>query len=243
MHKHVVFNLRNMSTNNLRPEKVTKPIQLLAAWLLGLVLINSSFLVAATNIEFPNWGAGALIIATIANVPIFLISLFVLQTKFRPEMQEDTYYSEYLQRKFSGNSKIESKNTQVDTEKYVKEILSKIESIQEPQDKEKEIEEIIKKRDFENIKSRVSNSRTLSELYLYPKGWKELVESWGDTEDFKADLEELIKDNLVIGSINNIENIKLNKVGKEIAKELADNNLLWNQMKNKRHMKNRKEKN
>jgi hypothetical protein len=83
----------------------------------------------------------------------------------------------------------------------------------------------------------------LSELYLYPKGWKELVESWGDNEDFKADLEELIKDNLVIGSINNIENIKLNKVGKEIAKELADNNLLWNQMKNKRHMKNRKEKN
>ena len=229
-----------MSTNNLRPEKVTKPIQLLAAWLLGLVLINSSFLVAASSIKSPDWGAGALIIATIANVPIFLISLFLLQTKFRPEMQEDTYYSEYLQRKFNGNSKTETRNTQVDTEKYVKEILSKIENVQKPKEREKEIEEIIKRRDFETIKSQVTNSRTLSELYLYPNKWDELVDSWGDDESFKEDLEELKRNNMIIGSLNNIKKIKLNSFGKEIAKDLEDKNLLWNQVKNKRHMKNGK---
>jgi exoribonuclease R len=229
-----------MNSNNLKPEKVTKPIQLLAAWLLGLVLINSSFLLAAGNIQSPSWGSGALIIATIVNVPVFLISLFVLQTKFRPEMQEDTYYSEYLQRKYTGNSKVENKTIEIDTDKYVKEILSKINEVQKPQDKEKEIEEIIKKRDFENIKAQVSDSRSLSELYLYPKGWKEIIESWGDNEDFKADLEQILRNNLVTGSINNISEVKLNAEGKKIAKELANENLLWNQVKNKRHMKNKK---
>src|SRR5690606_2377188 len=37
--------------------------------------------------------------AAIVNVPLFLIALFVLQTKFRPELQEDSYYSTYLNSK------------------------------------------------------------------------------------------------------------------------------------------------
>lgn len=41
----------------------------------------------------------ALVIAAIANVPVFLIAVFLLQTKFRPELQEDAYYSSYLDRK------------------------------------------------------------------------------------------------------------------------------------------------
>lgn len=53
----------------------------------------------ASNIENPAWGAGALILASVINVPLFLLSIFLLQTKFRPEMQEDSYYSKYLESK------------------------------------------------------------------------------------------------------------------------------------------------
>jgi len=70
-----------MRENKIVPEKVTRPIQLLAAWLTGLVIIDGSFLTVATQIANPIWASGALVIAAIVNVPLFLISIFLLQTK------------------------------------------------------------------------------------------------------------------------------------------------------------------
>ena len=90
-----------MGNEQINPAKVTKPIQLLAAWLAGLILINGAFLAAASTISKPEWAPGALVIASIINVPIFLASLFLLQTKFRPEMQEDEFYSKYLEKRYS----------------------------------------------------------------------------------------------------------------------------------------------
>lgn len=84
---------------HISPHKVTKPIQLLAAWMVGLILTNASFLGAAVVLESAHWGRGALVGASIANVPLFLLALFVLQTKFRAELQEDTFYSDYLSKK------------------------------------------------------------------------------------------------------------------------------------------------
>jgi len=55
-----------MENNNINPEKITKPIQLLAAWLLGLTLINGIYLTAASQITQPVWGAGLLLIAAIS---------------------------------------------------------------------------------------------------------------------------------------------------------------------------------
>lgn len=86
-----------MSDRNIVPERITKPIQLLAAWLAGLILVNGSFLGAASAIASPEWARAALIVASIINVPLFLSCLFLLQTKFRPEMQEDSYYAKYLE--------------------------------------------------------------------------------------------------------------------------------------------------
>lgn len=86
-----------MTKQRIEAHKVTKPIQLLAAWLVGLILVNGSFLTAAAMIKTPAWAPTLLVIATVINVPLFLICIFVLQTKFRPEMQEDTYYSKYLE--------------------------------------------------------------------------------------------------------------------------------------------------
>lgn len=86
-----------MGKNQIIPEKITKPIQLLAAWLVGLVLVNGSFLTFAFYNNGPDWVTGTIIIACIINVPLFLGCLFLLQTKFRPEMQEDSYYSKFLE--------------------------------------------------------------------------------------------------------------------------------------------------
>lgn len=85
-------------------EKVTKPIQLLAAWLTGLILIDASFLAAANTLTAPPWAIGLLVVAAVLNVPTFLVAIFLLQTKFRPEMQEDTFYSKYLESK-TGSSR------------------------------------------------------------------------------------------------------------------------------------------
>lgn len=90
-----------MSDQRIIPSTVTKPIQLLAAWLVGLIAINGSFLAAASHITHPDWAPGVLVIAAVVDVPIFLACLFMLQTKFRPEMQEDEFYWKYLEKRYS----------------------------------------------------------------------------------------------------------------------------------------------
>lgn len=97
-----------MSEQKINPHQVTKPIQLLAAWLVGLIIINSLFLGAAHVIVKPDWAAGLLVIAAVVNVPIFLGLIFFLQTKFRAELQEDTFYSKHLE-KITGEAKNPSK--------------------------------------------------------------------------------------------------------------------------------------
>ena len=85
-----------MEKNKLSPERITKPIQLLGAWLVGLLSIDGAFLTAATSMDLSSWQSRALTVAAIVNVPLFIGALFLLQTKFRPELQEDSYYSTYL---------------------------------------------------------------------------------------------------------------------------------------------------
>ncbi len=41
--------------NKIDPQKVTKPIQLLAAWLAGLIVVNAAFLAAAVYIGVSDW--------------------------------------------------------------------------------------------------------------------------------------------------------------------------------------------
>ena len=85
-----------MESNNIKPERITKPIQLLAVWLLGLILLVSAFITAAATIKDPKWLAPFFSISSVAIIPLFLILIFLLQTRFRPQMQEDEYYAKYL---------------------------------------------------------------------------------------------------------------------------------------------------
>lgn len=88
-----------MSDPQIHPSRITKPIQLLGAWLVGLFTVNAAFLAGASRLPAGSWEASALVVAAIANVPIFLLSLFLLQTKFRPELQEDSFYATYINQK------------------------------------------------------------------------------------------------------------------------------------------------
>ncbi|MDV2857514.1 hypothetical protein [Oceanimonas sp. CAM02] len=95
-----------MSGSKIVPEKIKKPIHLLGAWLAGLFTVNGGFLIAATNMERGSFESIALVVAAIVNVPVFLFSVFLLQTKFRPELQEDHYYSTYLSQKTNEKVKV-----------------------------------------------------------------------------------------------------------------------------------------
>jgi len=113
-----------MSKQSIKPEKITKPIQLLGAWLAGLFSIDSCFLFAAANMDQGSFESYALTIAAIVNVPLFLLAVFLLQTKFRPELQEDSYYSTYL------NQKTNEKVVISKTVSHIAELSSKIAVLQ-----------------------------------------------------------------------------------------------------------------
>src|SRR5437867_4713200 len=102
-----------MAKQQLEAHRVTKPIQLLAAWLVGLISTDAAFLTAARWLTAPSWVPAVLVIAAVINVPLFLICIFLLQTKFRPEMQEDTYYSKYLEKR-QGTNTIEFAATEIE---------------------------------------------------------------------------------------------------------------------------------
>ena len=87
-----------MADPQIQPHRITKPIQVLAVWMLGLVILDGSFLTSARFLTEPAWLPPLLVISAVAFVPLFLIALFLLQTKFRPQLQEDAYYVEYLER-------------------------------------------------------------------------------------------------------------------------------------------------
>lgn len=61
-----------------RPASIRFPV----AWLLGLVVVDGTFLWAATGIEQPSWGSAVLLIAAVINVPLFLGTLLLLRAKF-----------------------------------------------------------------------------------------------------------------------------------------------------------------
>ena len=88
-----------MSQEKITPHKVTRPMQLLAAWLVSLIALEGALLTAAGALNSPSWAPGALIVTAIVIIPLFVGALFLLLTKYRKELQDDKYYSEDQKRK------------------------------------------------------------------------------------------------------------------------------------------------
>ncbi|CAI8748227.1 T2SSG domain-containing protein [Pseudomonas sp. IT-P253] len=121
-----------MADQKLEPHKITKPIQLLGAWLVGLVLTDSIFLTATLSLDAQSWERGALVIAAIINVPIFLGALFLLQTKFRAELQEDTFYHEYISKKSASVVRIDKDTVQDNRLSEIEKRISQLAELKSP---------------------------------------------------------------------------------------------------------------
>ena len=89
-----------MQDTRIHPEKISKPIQLLAAWFAALVLLVGSLLIAAANISQPNWLSIVLVFAAILIIPFFAYLIFKMQTKHRVELLEGKEYIEYTTMRF-----------------------------------------------------------------------------------------------------------------------------------------------
>jgi hypothetical protein len=86
-----------LSEPQIQPHKITKPIQLLAVLMSGLVLLVSAFLTGARFLNDPQWMPAFLAISAVCLVPIFVVLLFLLLTRSRPQLQEDAYYAQWHQ--------------------------------------------------------------------------------------------------------------------------------------------------
>ena len=94
----------DINKHKINPERVTTPIQLLAVWFIALLLLISAFFTAASQIHEPKWLSPLLVISGILIVFIFIVLIFLMQTKYRPEMLSGKEYLEYVDKKFQGFS-------------------------------------------------------------------------------------------------------------------------------------------
>lgn len=221
-----------MSDAQIRPEKVTKPIQLLAAWLVGLIVVNASFLVGAQQIINPSWAAGLLVISAVANVPIFIIALFLLQTKFRPQMQEDAYYAQYLKTEREYTTQV---SAPVPSAVAIDEAISKAavriakELGASGRGQEQPIVKILRESQVESLVERFGGARSLSELYLSLSTWPAIVKQWSKNEDFVQDIESLLAEGLVARRFKGYLNCSLTDLGQRVAEIAQSKDLLWAQ--------------
>lgn len=87
------------------PRDVAKPIQLLAGLLLAAVALVGLLLAASAQPERSEWSRGLFSVAAVALAVGVMLSVLLLVTKYRSQMQEDPYYSQWLhqqQERFEG---------------------------------------------------------------------------------------------------------------------------------------------
>lgn len=222
-----------MSNHKIKPEKVTRPIQLLAAWLTSLIVVNGAFLTAAGYIESPSWAAGALVAAAIINVPFFLICVFLLQTKFRIKTMGDDYLSKHLEHTYSNESSpSETPNVAAHSKALAEDIIQELGpdlgARREP------IERIIQDSQVEWVARRMGGNRTLSELFLRPERWRALIAEWESHDSFRNNVAMLIEHGVITMDSEDYATCKLTGFGRKVAKFAEQQRLLFAQQKDKK---------
>lgn len=206
-------------------------MQLLAAWFTGLIIVNGSFLTAATQINSPTWAAGALVVASIVNVPIVLFCVFRLLTRYRPEMLSGKEYLEY-QAYVSLPSEVPDISNQ--SREMAEEIIQQLGP--ESENRREPIEKIIHNTQVEWVAKRMGGNRTLSELYKRPNLWSKVVAKWGDDQSFKNNVSMLIELGVVTMEKEDFKTCRLTDFGKKVAKLAESLGLLFAQQKGKKEI-------
>jgi len=100
-----------MAQPKLDAEKITSPIQLMAAWFVMLILLSGVLLTAASQIEKPDWAAGYLVIFCSIIVIAVIACVTLMLTKFRPHLQDGKEYAEWLKDQNTYSEGIRLENT------------------------------------------------------------------------------------------------------------------------------------
>src|SRR3990172_11216682 len=87
-----------MTSPRIEPHRITRPIQLLAVWIAGLIVLVAALLTAAAKISEPSWLPAFFGISAVGLIPLFVVLIFVMQTRFREQLQDDPYYADWLRR-------------------------------------------------------------------------------------------------------------------------------------------------
>jgi hypothetical protein len=85
-----------MAQPELNAEKITSPMQLMAAWFVMLILLSGVLLTAASQIENPDWAAGYLVAFCSLVIIAVIACVTLMLTKFRPHLQDGKEYAEWL---------------------------------------------------------------------------------------------------------------------------------------------------
>jgi hypothetical protein len=119
-----------MPKPDIKPEKITSPIQLMAAWFVMLILLSGVLLTAATQIDKPDWAAGYLVISTTLLILGVIVCVILMLTKFRPNLQEGKEYAEWLkdQNRYSPGVIVEKEESV--SHKTLQNILNRIKSVE-----------------------------------------------------------------------------------------------------------------
>ena len=214
-----------MSNNQISPDKITKPIQLLAVWFVTLIAVNGSFLATASKIKLPEWLGIFLIIASVVNVFIFIFLVYNLLTKHRTKIQSDPYYAQYINR----DDKLKTSKQSLDkkikkNEDVVKQIVKGLES---GKTDEKEIQKALLENEIIELADKHGYKRTISELFLRSSNWKSVISKWGHTHDFQKEISILSEDGLILTPKGNILDAQLTKLGKQVAEKAQEKGVLW----------------
>nr|WP_314606837.1 hypothetical protein [uncultured Janthinobacterium sp.] len=89
-------NKSNDTVRGSKAEKITKPFQLLAAFLGGVFALNTAFLTAARLIEKPEWVPGFLVVSAVTLTAVAGYGIFKLFTEHREVLLDDTHFSKGL---------------------------------------------------------------------------------------------------------------------------------------------------
>ena len=226
-----------MSASVIVPDRVTKPIQLLAAWLVGLILVNGSFLLSAERIIAPTWAASLLVVAAVVNVPVFLGALFLLQTKFRVQMQDDPHFAKYLEFEKQAPTANPEAVMQAQLDSVVEKISASLNVRREDQEK---VSEILEQAQIDVLAAKHGGKRTLSELYLARSTWNEVLKKWVDNPSFLKTTDALIEDGLIeVG--DGYREGRLTDLGMKVAVAAEQKNSLFSQVRADRWVSTRKQ--
>jgi len=133
-----------MSQSNIKPEKINSPIQLMAAWFVMLIILSGVLLTSAIKIEKPEWAAGFLVVSTVILILGVILSVVLMLTKFRPNLQDGDKYAEWLKDQNKYSTKLLSKKDKITDNKTLQNKIEQMKFIDSKQENQEFIIQIEK---------------------------------------------------------------------------------------------------